>query len=362
MIHNTNNRVGGGNQRVIGLDYLRISLALLIFLFHSHVHVLHCDYGFLNGFVDMGAIAMTGFFLLSGYTLNLTNRKVENVGDIKKFYLKRLISILPLYYAWALVNIGQNILFDGMNAVVEELVLFPIEALGIQSVYATLFPFSHNGGSWFISCILICYFVYPLIQTLTKSLTDRARLRLILILGAILLWSPFVQHYFDLQTIYSNPFFRVCEFSIGILVSQMNVQTQTENKLILLLRKPLVCVLSFICLVAGVSIGYYIGIAHDYMLYSWVALPCFISLLVSLGYLNFKSSRVLQYLSNISFSIFLSQLIVVWYGVKFILGTIGCESNMAKIILSAVVCLGIANFFHYCIEKPSTKYLKAKFL
>lgn len=310
----------------------------------------------------MGAIAMTGFFLLSGYTLNLTNRKVENVGDIKKFYLKRLISILPLYYTWALVNIGQNILFDGTNAVVEELILFPIEVLGIQSVYATLFPFSHNGGSWFISCILICYFVYPLIQTLTKLLTDRTRIRIILILGAILLWSPFVQHYFDLQTIYSNPFFRVLEFSIGILVSQMNVQTKTDNKLIFLLRKPLVCILSAIVLVVGVSIAYYISVPQDYMLYSWVALPCFISLLVSLGYLNFKSSRVLQYLSNLSFSIFLSQLMVVWYGVKFILGTVGSESNMVKIILSAVVCFLIANFFHYCIEKPSTKYLKAKLL
>lgn len=119
------------NQRVAGLDYLRVSLAVYIFLFHSHIHVLQCDYGFLNGFIDMGAIAMTGFFLLSGYTLNLTNRKVENVGDIKKIYLKRLISILPLYYAWALVNIGQNILIDGSDAVVEELILFPIEALGI---------------------------------------------------------------------------------------------------------------------------------------------------------------------------------------------------------------------------------------
>ena len=195
------------NHRVVGIDYLRVSLALLIFLFHSHIHVLQCDYGFLNGFIRMGAIAMTGFFLLSGYTLNLANRKIENVTDIRKFYVKRLISILPLYYVWALVNIGQNILFDGSNAMVEELVLFPIEALGIQSVYATLFPFSHNGGSWFISCILICYFVYPLIQTLTKSLTDRTRIRIILILGAILLWSPFVLHYFDLQTIYSNPFF-----------------------------------------------------------------------------------------------------------------------------------------------------------
>ena len=52
--------------RAVGLDLMRISMALLVFMFHSRCHVLHCSYGFLNLFVDMGAVAMTGFFLLSG--------------------------------------------------------------------------------------------------------------------------------------------------------------------------------------------------------------------------------------------------------------------------------------------------------
>lgn len=305
---------------------------------------------------------MTGFFLLSGYTLNLTNQMVNDAGDIKKFYIKRLITILPLYYVYALINIAQNILFDGSGALAEELILFPIETLGIQSVFATLFPYSHNGGSWFISCILICYFLYPLLQTLTKGLTDNKRILIILTLAFILLWSPFVQHYFNLQTIYSNPFFRILEFTIGVLVSQMNLRADTNNQLILILRKPLMSILTVICLIAGVSIAYYIGIPHDFMLYNWVALPCFISLLVSLGYINFRPTKFVQYMSNISFSIFLSQLIVVWYGVKYILSYIGCDSNIAKIFTSAAVCFGIANFLHFCIEKPATKYLKTKFV
>lgn len=337
-------------------------MALLIFLFHSHIHVLKCDYGIMNGFIDMGAIAMTGFFLLSGYTLNLTNQKVNEASDIKKFYIKRLISILPLYYVYALINILKIFLFDGSEALVEELVLLPVETLGIQSVFATLFPYSHNGGSWFISCILICYFLYPLLQTLTKGLSDKNRIWIILILGFILLWSPFVQHYFHLQSIYSNPFFRVLEFTIGILVSQMNLHTDTDNKLILLLRKPSMCILTVVCLIAGVSVAYYIGIPHDFMLYNWVALPCFISLLVSLGYIHLRPTKFVQYMSNISFSIFLSQLLVIWYGVRYILSYIGCDSNIAKIFVSAAVCFGIANLLHYCIEKPATKYLKTKFV
>ena len=310
----------------------------------------------------MGAIAMTGFFLLSGYTLNLTYKNMDGVGDIKRFYVKRLISIVPLYFAWALLNVIISVVLEGKPAVLEEMILFPIEALGIQSVFASLFSFSHNGGSWFISCILICYFIYPLIQILTKSLSGKTRINIIIILGGILLYSPFVERYFDLHSIYSNPFFRLLEFIIGVLVSQMNVQPQTNNRIISILRKPLSCVVTIICLVGGVSVAYYIGIPHIYMLYSWIALPCFISLLISLGYIRFRSNRFVLYMSNISFSIFLSQLVIVWFGVKYILELVGCESNTAKILLSATICFGIANFFHYCIEKPSAKYLKSKFV
>lgn len=55
------------HPRIIGLDIIRISLMLLIYLFHSHMHY-HCDYGLLNSFISMGAIAITAFFMLSGYS------------------------------------------------------------------------------------------------------------------------------------------------------------------------------------------------------------------------------------------------------------------------------------------------------
>ena len=179
MSYNTSNKpvLLSGGQRIIGLDYLRISLAVLVFLFHSHSHVLKCDYGVLNGFVSMGAIAMTGFFLLSGYALNLSNKNFENARDVKKFYIKRLIAILPLYYAYAAINVAINIFRNGTTAAIEELILFPTEFLGIQSVFASLFPYSHNGGSWFISCILICYLLYPLLQIISrKSVLHKKRL------------------------------------------------------------------------------------------------------------------------------------------------------------------------------------------
>lgn len=341
-------------------------MALLIFMFHSRIHVLYCSYGILNNFVDMGATAMTGFFLLSGYVINLTygRKDMSSTDELKHFYLKRLIAIIPLYFVWALLLVTANIILNGKVAALQEMILFPVEFWGIQSVYSSLFSFSHNGGSWFISCILLCYFLYPLLNVISKGISNKCRLLLIIVLSGILLWSPFVQHYFHLQSIYSNPFFRALEFAIGILVCQLNTSTAPSN-LISFLRKPLMCIASIVCLVVGVSIARVLNIPGDYMLYSWVALPCFIIMMISLGsyeFRNLQKSKVVKYLSELSFCLFLGQIIYVWYAVKFGMEYIGCDSNIVKISLSFLLVFSIANFLHYFVEVPSSKYLKQRLL
>ena len=55
-------------MRIIGLDVFRIFLTMLVFAFHSNIH-FQCHYGILDNFVSMGAIAMTGFFMLSGFSM-----------------------------------------------------------------------------------------------------------------------------------------------------------------------------------------------------------------------------------------------------------------------------------------------------
>ena len=55
-------------RRLVGLDVFRIMSAVVVFLFHTQMH-MGADFGFLNEFIHMGAIFMTGFFMLSGYAL-----------------------------------------------------------------------------------------------------------------------------------------------------------------------------------------------------------------------------------------------------------------------------------------------------
>lgn len=83
--------------RYLGIDVFRIALAFLIFVFHSKIHI-GCSYGILDNFIGMGAIAMTGFFMMSGWLLNKHHNQVDTVEDIWQFYRRRAGSILPLYY------------------------------------------------------------------------------------------------------------------------------------------------------------------------------------------------------------------------------------------------------------------------
>lgn len=312
----------------------------------------------------MGAIAMTGFFLLSGYSIALSSRNKSLNGrkQILTFYCKRAIAIFPLYYAYALLSFLPDLIKLNTSSLVKELILFPIESIGIQTTFSTLFIYSHNGGSWFISCILLCYLVFPLIKLLTEGMTDKTRVVCLMFLTAILLYSPFVVHFFKTNNIYDNPFFRILEFSIGVLVFQLN-DSQSESKLKSLVRNPLICLLMGIVLITGISFAVHIGISGSFMLYSWIALPCFIVQLFSLGTMKIKmldNNKTIGFLSAISFAFFLSQQLYMWRAVELFLQYTNVDTNFMRILCSFIVCLIGAVLLHLLIEKPSKKYFLNK--
>lgn len=162
-------------QRLIGLDIFRVVSAAMILMFHSAIHV-ECYYGVFHPFVMMGAVFMTAFFILSGFSLyyGYQEKTFSNISCIWQFYKKRAIGILPVYYVVAILYI----LFLGEESVIQNIALAPIEMLGIQTVFSSLFEYTHNGGTWFISCILFCYLVFPFIQMCMKQLKTKRKLQL----------------------------------------------------------------------------------------------------------------------------------------------------------------------------------------
>ena len=213
-------------KKLVGLDLFRVYAAFVVFLFHAHTQ-FKCDYKIFNSFISMGAMFMTAFFVLSGFVLYYVygGQSFITGKDYAKFYLKRISCILPIYYFQGLLHI----LVRPNKNLLDEIKLFPVEILGVQTWYSSLFHFSHNGGSWFISCILFAYFLFPLISQFPRFMSNKGIIVLEIIMGAVLLYSPFVEYFFRTSWIYDNLLLRCCEFMLGILLCEQFKRNEVKQ-------------------------------------------------------------------------------------------------------------------------------------
>lgn len=349
------------SNRLLGLDLFRIFLAVLIYAFHSYIH-LRCQYGVLDKFVWEGAVAMTGFFLLSGFSLQISSSKMDftDVRSLKAFYTKRLISLMPLYF---FVHI-LKMFWENNEPLVNRVLMFPIQTLGIQAQFSTLFNHTHNGGTWFISCLLASYFVFPLVHVILEKLNVKQSLVLLFILVFVLLWSPLVQIFVGTNNIYDNPFFRFLEFSIGMNLYNLWMRMRNNKWLVRIFNWQTAIAVTGL-LIVSISLAYSIGIPGYYMLYSWAALPCFILMILCLANLQIpklQDSRAIRYASSISYAFFLAQCIGLWTFSRDIINITGVDHNLFKIAISFVLCTVISILLHELIERPASKILKLKYL
>lgn len=188
---------------------------------------------------------------------------------------------MPIYY---LVGTLYIIFFGGgTESLLENVILMPIEILGLQSVFTSIFSVSHNGGTWFVSCILLCYLIYPFAQEIIKQISLKSKIKMLLLSVLVLLWSPFIVWKFQTGAIYSNPFFRILEFIIGILLCSMKDEI-SRLSIARFLYSRIFIFIEFIILIIGVTVAYRLKVSPgNYMLYSWIGLPMFMLLIVSMS-------------------------------------------------------------------------------
>ena len=175
----------------------------------------------------------------------------------------------------------------------------------------------------------------------------------------ILFISPIVQRHFMLASLYDNPFFRILEFSIGVLIAVLHDEEYEWMKLGVF-RSKLFLLLIIVLLMTGVSYGDIILPDRDYMLMNWVVLPCFIVMFLifrNVSFRSLESSRLLQYLSKLAFAFFLAQFYVWTISYIVVFHLIRKDDNCIRVIVSFLCCLMISIFLHEGIEKPIKKCL-----
>ena len=88
-----------GNSRLHELDFLRGIALLGVIIVHT-VQSFSTGYTILDNILGLGSHGVQLFFAISGFTMMMIFHKKERITvlDIKQFYLKRFMRIVPFFF------------------------------------------------------------------------------------------------------------------------------------------------------------------------------------------------------------------------------------------------------------------------
>lgn len=340
------------------LDIIKICCAVLIYMRHS-ITMFGCTYG--SSLVDGLICATTSpimvcFFVVSGFSIyyNNSNRNLLDAGELRTFYKKRFITLFPIYI---LVHMLSYVLV--VNTVQQKIYSTPVELLGLQSMYGGLFGISHSGATWFISSLLLGYFIYPLDQELLK-MNQRCIYLVTSVIFFVLVYSEVVMlQIFGVQPGYVNPVFRAMQVAFGAALCMAFTEDDKGNNK----KAAIMMVANLIItgLLTVFALHYKMGIEYvtTPIYYYLIAFAMLISIKFKPSLLT--KSKLIKYAGSLTFYFFILQ-VFLWRLSAKVCGLTGFESNKGKLLVSFVLCVALSIICKELFDKHAQKYLKNKLL
>lgn len=340
------------------LDIIKICCAVLIYMRHS-ITMFGCTYG--SSLVDGLICATTSpimvcFFVVSGFSIyyNNSNRNLLDAGELRTFYKKRFITLFPIYI---LVHMLSYVLVE--NTLQQKIYSTPVELLGLQSMYGGLFGISHSGATWFISSLLLGYFIYPLVQELLK-MNQRCIYLVTSVIFFVLVYSEVVMlQIFGVQPGYVNPVFRAMQVAFGAALCMAFTEDDKGNNK----KAAIMMVANLIStgLLTVFTLHYKMGIEYvtTPIYYYLIAFAMLISIKFKPRLLT--KSKLIKYAGSLTFYFFILQ-VFLWRLSAKVCGLTGFESNKGKLLVSFVLCVALSIICKELFDKHAQKYLKNKLL
>jgi acyltransferase 3 len=340
------------------LDIIKICCAVLIYMRHS-ITMFGCTYG--SSLVDGLICATTSpimvcFFVVSGFSIyyNNSNRNLLDAGELRTFYKKRFITLFPIYI---LVHMLSYVLVE--NTLQQKIYSTPVELLGLQSMYGGLFGISHSGATWFISSLLLGYFIYPLVQELLK-MNQRCIYLVTSVIFTVLVYSEVVMlQIFGVQPGYVNPVFRAMQVAFGAALCMAFTEDDKGNNK----KAAIMMVANLIItgLLTVFALHYKMGIEYvtTPIYYYLIAFAMLISIKFKPRLLT--KSKLIKYAGSLTFYFFILQ-VFLWRLSAKVCGLTGFESNKGKLLVSFVLCVALSIICKELFDKHAQKYLKNKLL
>ncbi len=340
----------------LGLNGLRAVAALWILAYHLHP-ALHAFYGDFWGW----AIVATGhqgvdlFFVLSGFLVAYHHRGAflkRKLSAYVDFLKGRLIRIYPLHFVtllivWVMVRNAELFGFVINHKEDYSWPLF-VKNLFLIQAWNTHVQVNWNHFAWSISAQWFSYLTAPLFIMLIGKCK---RVSSYILMIAFCCIAPAAFYISDEVRQSSCALFRVIgAFGAGVAGCQIYKQTQRKNTQ----SHFGICAL---LLIAALYIQYY------FLPFEFVAVPfsVFLVMASARNAPSFLQNRVLQYIGDISYALYITQFIVLMPIKKIAPFEIMTDSSfmLKSFYLFGIIALTfwVAITMHHLIEIPSRHYL-----
>ena len=332
-------------ERLTSIDILKIFAAGVTFLFHCNIH-LGVQFLFLTPFISQGAIVMDLFFMLSGWTLSVVYEKQSLFAgehSLLRFYERRILSIYPLYVLIFLVFL---IIPAWRGTASQILITLPVELALLQSWFSGLFAYSHNGGTWFISCLMFCFVIFPLLLQVIRLSTKRFRWGMLIACYMLCSTIPLMVIELDIPNAYSNPLLRLLEFFAGMLCAKEIREISLRPHRV----APWACASSLTLVgIVGITTKLFEVqlLRNQYITYGFATFPLFLflicsSMMAEAGLKNrIPGKSFFRALSNHAYAVFMAQFFV-WDIARSVKVTFPeyflSHGNYKTLFLAALLC------------------------
>lgn len=216
--------------------------------------------------------------------------------------------------------------------------------------------FSYNDNFWYISTLFVLYLFFPYLNELADAVSRKKR-RILCALLPILAWYIYYLNIYyppgnAFLFFYTNPLFRIPEFFVGVLASDIVFEGIVKIKWWQTI---------FISVIVGTAIHcLYPFWSTLYNMYDIIVIPYFFVLLLAAGsardntaFSKIAKSRCVKYVTSLGLSVYLCQSLAVMALEK---NWISIPYNKGIIFIITTIILAV--LLHAIVKIPCGKILK----
>ncbi len=300
-------------KRIIGLDILRVVGVIFIFLYHFCIEYINLGngtdpaMGSINYFVNIWARPASLFlFIISGYALMYNH---EEELSLKDYYIRRFKGLfIPFYIAYTIMFLDYFAVNNVAAGSTSPLYTFIFTILGLDAMFQAV-----SGGlgfyligEWFMSCIVICYLLFPFLARLMGRFKY-------LVLALLLAWSLillFAINPFPIQ-VEHNPLYVVLFFYIGMLLYKNLGQKEITKSMKIISLIIAICIFVYL-LLAGYTALFNVLLDQPFEI---VCIVWSLAMFLAIRDVNLNPEKifykVITYISGISWNIILVHHLII---------------------------------------------------